>query len=52
MNNFLKPIQERRKFYEENPDEVKNILDKGTQTAREKAKSKMTEVKKAMKIDY
>ncbi len=52
MNNFLKPIQEKRKFYEENPDEVKRILDDGTKVAREKAKNKMVEVKKAMKIDY
>ena len=52
MHEFLKPIQERRKFYEDNPDEVKRVLDEGTEAAREKAKNKMLEVKKAMKIDY
>ena len=52
MKNFLSPIQERRKFYEENPDEVKKVLEEGTKAAREKAISKMAEVKKAMKIDY
>ena len=52
MHEFLKPIQERRKFYEENPEEVKRILDEGTDAARKKAKEKMSEVKKAMKIDY
>lgn len=52
MYEFLKPIQEKRKFYEENPEEVKKILDEGTEAARGKAKEKMAEVKKAMKIDY
>ena len=52
MHEFLKPIQEKRKFYEENPDEVKRILDEGTNAARNKAKDKMSQVKKAMKIDY
>lgn len=52
MKNFLSPIQERRKYYEENPEEVKKILEEGTKAAREKAINKMAEVKKAMKIDY
>ncbi len=52
MHEFLRPIQERRKFYEDNPDEVKRILEEGTKQARIKAQEKMIEVKKAMKIDY
>lgn len=52
MNNFLKPIQERRKHYEDNPELVKEILEKGTQEARLKAQSTMKNVKEAMKIDY
>ena len=52
MHEFLKPIQEKRKFYEENPEEVKRILDEGTSAARSKAQEKMSQVKKAMKIDY
>lgn len=52
MNNFLKPIQEKRKFYEDNPDEVKKILDEGTNTARIRASEQMKKVKQAMKIDY
>ena len=31
---------------------IKRILDEGTNAAREKASAKMTEIKKAMKIDY
>lgn len=52
MNNFLRPIKERRKYYEDNPEEVSRILNEGTNNARVKAKETMAEVKKAMKIDY
>ena len=52
MNEFLAPIKERRKKYEENPELVKQILQKGTNEAREKAIERMKEVKKAIKIDY
>jgi tryptophanyl-tRNA synthetase len=52
MNNFLRPIKERRKQYEENPELVKEILEQGTKDARIKAKETMSKVKKAMKIDY
>ncbi|MBQ6324050.1 MAG: tryptophan--tRNA ligase [Bacilli bacterium] len=52
MNNFLKPIQERRKTYEDNPELVEQILTEGTKKAKEKAEETMKRVKKAMKIDY
>ena len=52
MNKFLKPIQERRKFYDENPEEVEKILQQGTNDAKEKAKRTIKAVKKAMKIYY
>ena len=52
MNEFLKPIQEKRKIYEENPELVKEILDKGTKKAQEKAQETMKKVKEAMKINY
>ena len=52
MNNFLKPIQDKRKYYEDNPEEVMKILNKGTSDAREKAKDVMKDVRSAMKIDY
>ena len=52
LNEFLKPIKERRKEYEENPEIVKQILDQGTEIARKRAKENMKKVKKAMKIDY
>ena len=52
MNEFLKPIQERRKYYDENPEVVREILNKGTKEASIRAQEKMSEIKKAMKIDY
>lgn len=52
MNEFLSDIRTRRKYYEEHPEIVDEILAKGTEKAREKAKEQMVKVKHAMKIDY
>ena len=52
MTDFLKPIQEKRKFYEEHPEEVDRILEKGTMDAKARAEATMKKVRKAMKIDY
>ena len=52
MNEFLKPIKEKRKYYEEHPKEVDAILKQGVDKAKEQAKKNMDKVKKNMKIDY
>ncbi len=52
MNEFLKPIQERRKYYDEHPDIVMKILEDGSKEARKKATEQMKKVKQAMQIDY
>lgn len=52
MKEFLKPIKERRKYYEDHPEEVDKILNEGTEKARAKAKEQMKKVRHAMKIDY
>ena len=52
MEEFLKPIREKRKYYEEHPEEVEKILNDGTEKARSKAKETMKQVKASMKIDY
>lgn len=52
MLEFLKPIHEKRKYYLEHQDEVKDILNKGNEIAKEKAKETMANVKKSMKINY
>ncbi len=48
----LKPIREKRAYYEKHPEEVNKILIEGTKKAREVAKETMKKVKKAMKLDY
>lgn len=50
--NFLKPIQTKRKYYEERPELVEEILKEGTKKAQIKAQETMKKVKKAMKLDY
>lgn len=52
MNEFLKPIQQKRKYYEDNPEVVEKILQDGTNIAKEKAKETMDKVRHAIKIDY
>ena len=52
IQKFLEPIRERRKYYEENPEVVQEILDEGTKKAQETSKATLKDVKKAMKIDY
>lgn len=48
----LKPIRDKRKYYEENIEEVDRILISGTEKARTVAKETMLKIKKAMKLDY
>lgn len=52
INEYLKPIRERRKYYEEHPEVVEKILKDGTERAREKAQSTIKKVKEKMKINY
>ncbi len=52
INEFLKPIREKRKYYEEHPEEVEKILKEGTENAKNKAHEIMKTVRKNMKIDY
>ncbi len=52
LNDFLKPIREKRKEYEGKDKELNKILEDGTQKAKKTAAETMQKVKKAMKIDY
>src|SRR5713226_9321134 len=52
LNGFLEPIREQRRYYEQRPDEVEEILRHGTQRGREEASKTMARVRKAMKIHY
>ncbi len=49
---YLRPIREKRKYYEENIELVDEILKEGTEKARKTAKETMKKVKSAMKLDY
>ena len=50
--DYLAPIQEKRKYYEEHPEIVDKILKEGTEKARKTAKETMRKVKKAMQLNY
>ena len=49
---FLKPMREKREYYEAHPELVDKIILEGTNKAREEAKKNMKRIKKAMKLDY
>ena len=52
MMNFLKPIQDKRKYYENHPELVDEILISGTKEAKKVASQNMEKIKSALKIDY
>ena len=52
MNEFLKPIREKKEYLRNHPEEVESILKSGTEKAKEKASKTLKEVKRAMKINY
>ncbi len=49
---YLEPIQTKRRYYEERPDLVKEILLTGTEKARKITQGTMAIVREKMKIDY
>jgi tryptophanyl-tRNA synthetase len=52
LNQFLDPIRERRRFYEQRPDDIEAILRHSTARAREVAGETMARVRHAMGINY
>ena len=52
LEKIISPIREKRERLAKNPNEVMNILEAGTNQARQQARETMAEVKKAIKIDY
>ena len=48
----LEPIRERRRYYESHKEEVKKILEEGTNKVRNITKETLKQVKEAMKINY
>lgn len=52
IEQFLKPIKEKRRYYEEHPEIVDQYLKEGTRRAQVVAKQNMKKIKEAMQIDY
>jgi tryptophanyl-tRNA synthetase len=52
LNDFLDPIRERRRSYEQRPAVVEAILRQGTERGREVARETMERVRQAMGIRY
>ena len=52
LNEMLEPMRLRRQELQKDIPEIFNILEKGTEKARETAAQTMDEVRKAMRIDY
>ncbi|HQT31000.1 MAG TPA: tryptophan--tRNA ligase [Thiobacillus sp.] len=48
----LAPIRERARFYEENPDQVRNILADGSEKAQELARDTMRDVRESMGLTF
>ncbi len=46
----LKSVREKRQYYEKNPEEVKKIIEEGTQKARVEARKTMELVRKALTL--
>ena len=51
LNNFLGPIREKRKYYEDHPQEAKEILIEGTKRARKTAMEVLEKVRERTKIN-
>ncbi|MFA6422295.1 MAG: tryptophan--tRNA ligase [Candidatus Buchananbacteria bacterium] len=52
LDNFLKPIRERRAEFAKDPAQIMKMLEAGTNKAREKTSQTLKKVKEAMMLDY
>ena len=52
ISDTLRPVREKRAYYESHPEEVDAILKEGTEKARKTAKETMKKIKKAMMLNY
>ena len=50
--DYLAPMREKRKYYEDRPELVDKLLIEGTEKGREDAKETMRKVRHAMRLDY
>ena len=52
INRFLEPIREKRTWYEEHPDYVRDVLKDGTERERAIARETIEDVRRAMQVVY
>ena len=52
INRFLEPIRERRAWYEQHPDYVRDALRDGTRREQEIARETIADVRRAMQVIY
>ena len=52
LNRFLEPIRERRAWYEQHPDYVRDALQAGTERERAIARETVADVRRAMQVVY
>ena len=52
IEDTLKPIRERRAYYDEHPEIVEKIVKEGTEKARVKAKEVLKRVRKQIGVEY
>ena len=52
LNQFLEPIREKRSWYEEHPDFVRDVLKAGTERERAIAQQTIEDVRQAMQVVY
>lgn len=52
INDLLEPMREKRAYYEERPEVVRDIVQDGTKRAADVGAATLAEVKDAMKIKY
>ena len=50
IEEFIAPLRERRKYFEQNPEEVLKILEDGGERARAVADEKMQEVREKIGV--
>ena len=51
LDTFLEPIREKYAYYENHLEEVRGILQRGTEKARKEVQKTLAEVKEAMQLD-
>ena len=52
MNAFLTPIRDRRAYWAERPDDVRDVLAAGTAVTKRRGEALLEQVRTALSLDY